>query len=193
MTQLEYFRIECPEPVGGAYYEKICDVVLLDHNLIRVIHKLHVFIDPGVPIFIAVGVIKKLPSLIRVRDFTDVNNQEGKVTISINNEAYLAPLLEKLWIAFGKDSVEQPDRFTIVMTVDPSDAEKLEDMIVTDPSEGIYKDLIYALQCIQPEGFKVRRLYHGKGKFWFVASEDTLPEDYMSLVNEKFALMGESL
>jgi len=46
---------------------------------------------------------------------------------------------------------------------------------------------------IQPEGFKVRRQYYGDEKFYLVASENTLPEDFEDLVREKFALMGESL
>ena len=65
--------------------------------------------------------------------------------------------------------------------------------MVVDPSESLYKDLIYALQVIQPEGFKVRRQYYAGGKFYLVASEDTLPEDIEDLVREKFALMGEKL
>jgi hypothetical protein len=57
----------------------------------------------------------------------------------------------------------------------------------------MYKDLIYALLVIQPEGFKVRRQWYGDGKFYLVASEDTLPEDIDDLVREKFAMMGEQL
>ena len=64
-------------------------------------------------------------------------------------------------------------------------------MVVADPTEGLYKDLIYALQVIQPEGFKVRRQFYGEGKFWFVASENTIREDILSLIDEKFGKMGE--
>ena len=193
MEAVEYFEVECPEKAGGDYYQKIADVVLLDHNLIRVVSKLHLFIDPRIPLFIAAGVTRKLPGMVLLRDFADVNIQERKVTISIGDEAYLAPLLKILWERFGKEQVEQPDRFTILMNLDESESESLPDLPVFDPSDSLYKDLIYALQVIQPEGFKVRRQYYGKGKFYLVASENTLPEDIEDLVREKFSLMGETL
>jgi putative methanogenesis marker protein 17 len=193
MDSVEYFEVECPEAAGGEYYKKIADIVLLDHNLIRVIKKLHIFLDPRVPIFIAVGVTKKLPGPVKIRDFTDVNIQDRKVTITIGDEAYLAPLLNLLWKKFGKERVDQPDRFTILLDLAPEEQAGLEDLVVVDPSESLYKDLIYALQVIQPEGFKVRRQYYAGGKFYLVASEDTLPEDIEDLVRQKFALMGEKL
>jgi len=189
---IEHFEVECPEPKGGDYYRRIAEVVLLDHDLVKVISKLHIFIDPRVPIFIAVGETRKLPSLVRLRDFADVNIQGDQVTFSIGNETYLAPLLRILWERFGKERVMQPDRFTIQMNLSPSESGGIEDLVVMDPSETLYKDLIYALQCIQPEGFKVRRQYYGNNRFYLVASEDTLPEDITDLVRDQFARMGET-
>ncbi len=193
MDAVEYFEVECPEKAGGEYYRRIADVVLLDHNLIRVIRKLHIFIDPRIPLFIATGITRKLPGIVHIRDFADVNVQEQKVTLSIGDETYLAPLLKILWERYGKELVEQPDRFTIVIRIEGAELNEIEDIPVYDPSESIYKDLIYALQVIQPEGFKVRRQYYGKEKFYLVASENTLPENIEEMVREKFALMGESL
>lgn len=189
MEAVEYFEVECPESAGREYYRKIADVVLLDHNLLRVIRKLHIFIDPKVPIFVATGVTRKLPGIVRVRDFADVNVKDTNVTISIGDEAYLAPLLRILWNKFGKERVNQPDRFTIVLSVGEGEGD-IADLPVYDPSESIYKDLIYVLQVIQPEGFKVRRQYYGGNRFYLVASEDTLPDDIEDLVRQKFALMG---
>jgi len=193
MEAVEYFEVECPEKTGGDYYSRIADVVLLDHNLIRVVSKLHIFIDPRIPLFIAAGVTRKLPGMVLLRDFADVNIQDRKVIISIGDEAYLALLLKILWEKYGKDLVEQPDRFTILMNLDEAESQSLPDLPVFDPSDTLYKDLIYALQVIQPEGFKVRRQYYGKGRFYLVASENTLPEDIEDLVKEKFSLMGETL
>jgi len=193
MDSVEYFEVECPEEAGKEYYRKIADIVLLDHNLIRVIKKLHIFIDPRVPIFIAVGITKKLPGPVQIRDFADVNIQDRKVIITIGDEEYLAPLLNLLWQKFGKERVDQPDRFTILLDLSPEEEVGLEDLVVMDPSESLYKDLIYALQVIQPEGFKVRRQYYAGGKFYLVASEDTLPEDIEDTVRQKFALIGETL
>ncbi|HIH28164.1 MAG TPA: methanogenesis marker 17 protein [Methanoregulaceae archaeon] len=193
MEAIEYFEVESPEETGRDYYRRIADVVLLDHNLLRVIKKLHISIDPRVPIFIAVGITKKLPGVVKVQDFANVNIQEQKTTISIADETYLAPFLNILLEKFGSERVNQSDRFTIILSIGAAEAAGIEDIPVLDPSESVYKDLIYALQVIQPEGFKVRRQYYGRQKFYLVASEDTLPEDFEDLVREKFALMGEQL
>jgi putative methanogenesis marker protein 17 len=195
MYAVEYFEVECPEPLGGEYYKQIANDVLLDHNLLRVIHKLHIYVDPGVPIFVAVGVLHKITTLVRVRDFAAVNPLAGKIMLVLANETYLAPMLRIFLERFGQDHVEQADRFTVILRDVAIDAHEVEDIIVADPSESVFKDLIYALKCIAPEGIRVRRELYSKekGKFFFVASEDTLAADSNELVQSKFAKMGEAM
>ena len=191
MLAIEYFEVECPEPLGAAYYKQITNDVLLDHNLLRVINKLHIFIDPKIPIFIAVGTLKKITTIVRVRDFANVNPLGDKITLVISDETYLAPMLKIFWQKYGKDRVEQPDRFTVILYNIEVDAREIEDLVVADPSESLFKDLIYAFRLIAPEGFRVRSEKFSKERFSFVASEDTLIEDLNPLIREKFALMGE--
>ena len=190
MLAIEYFEVECPEPLGAAYYKQISNDVLLDHNLLRVINKLHVFIDPKVPIFVAVGTLKKITTIVRVRDFANVNPLGDKITLVISDETYLAPMLKIFWEKYGKDRVEQPDRFTVILYNTEADPREIEDLIVADPSESLFKDLIYAFRLIAPEGFRVRSEKFSKERFSFVASEDTLTEDLNPLIREKFALIG---
>jgi putative methanogenesis marker protein 17 len=191
MLAIEYFEVECPEPLGATYYTQITNDVLLDHNLLRVINKLHIFIDPKIPIFIAVGTLKKITTIVRVRDFANVNPLGDKITLVISDETYLAPMLKIFWQKYGKDRVEQPDRFTVILYNIEADAREIEDLVVADPSESLFKDLIYAFRLIAPEGFRVRSEKFSKERFSFVASEDTLTEDLNPLIREKFALMGE--
>jgi putative methanogenesis marker protein 17 len=192
MLAVEYFEVECPEPLGAEYYKQITNDVLLDHNLLRVINKLHIFIDPKVPVFIAVGTLKKITTIVRVRDLANVNPQDGKMTLVISDETYLAPMLKIFWERFGKDKVEQPDRFTVILYDVPVSAQEIEEIIVANPSESLFKDLIYALRCVAPEGFRLRSERFSTEKFSFVASENTLAEDIDALVKQKFALMGET-
>jgi len=191
MVALEYFEVECPEPLGGEYYRQITNDVLLDHNLLKVIEKLHIFIDPKVPVFVAVGTLRKITTIVRVRDFANVNPLEGKITLVISDETYLAPMLKLFWERLGKDHVEQPDRFTVMLYDVTMDPREIEDMVVADPSESLFRDLIYAFRCIAPEGFRLRKEKFTKEKFSFVASENTLAEDIDALVAAKFALIGE--
>ena len=117
MTGIEAFTHDCPEKTGGEYYERIAGDVLQDLNLLRVISKLHVSVDPTVPIFIVVGVIRKLPAIVKVHDFASAQVHGNRTTLSIGNETYLAPFLKLLWDRYGKANVEQPDRWTVVVTV----------------------------------------------------------------------------
>lgn len=191
MAALEYFEVECPEPLGAEYYRQITNDVLLDHNLLKVVEKLHIFIDPKVPIFVAVGTLRKITTIVRVRDFVNVNPLEGKMTLVVTDETYLAPMLKIFWEKFGKEHVEQPDRFTVMLYDVKADPREIEEIVVADPSESVFRDLIYALRCVAPEGFRLRQEKFDKTKFSFVASENTLAEDIDTLVAAKFALIGE--
>ena len=163
MLAVEYFEVECPEPVGAEYYKQITNDVLLDHNLLKVIEKLHVYIDPKVPLFIAVGILKPITTVVKVGDIANVNPQEGKMTLVITEETYLASMLRIFWERFGKDQVEQPDRFTVVLYNVPTTAKEIEAIVIGNPSESLNKDLIYAFRQIAPEGLRLRseRFYQG--------------------------------
>jgi putative methanogenesis marker protein 17 len=192
MLAIEYFEVECPEPVGAEYYKQITNDVLLDHNLLKVIEKIHIYIDPKVPVFIAVGILKPVTTVVRVGDIANINPQDGKMTLVITEETYLASMLKIFWERFGKDKVEQPDRFTVVLYDVKADPKELEQIIIGHPGETLNKDLIYALRCVAPEGFRLRSERFENGKFSFVASENTLVENIDELVKAKFALMGET-
>ncbi len=193
MDAVEYFEVECPEARGGEQYRRIMNVVLLDHNLLRVVRKIHVFIDPEIPLFIAVGVTGRIPTIVRLGDIANVNIQENKITLAIADETYLAPLLKILWDRYGGNRVEQPDRFTVIIHIGNADLKEIEQIPIIDPSVSLYKDLIYALRCIAPEGFRIRKEVYRNGKFYFAASEDTLPENLDQLIAAKFALIGETM
>jgi putative methanogenesis marker protein 17 len=190
MAAMEYFEVECPEPLGAEYYKQIANDVLLDHNLLKVIEKLHIYIDPKVPVFVAVGTLRRIMTTVRVHDFANVNPLEGKITLVISDETYLAPMLKLFWERFGKDHVEQPDRFTVMLYDVDMDPKDIEALVVADPSESLFRDLIYAFRVIAPEGFRLRKEIFTKEKFTFVASENTLAEDIDALVAAKFALLG---
>lgn len=191
MKGLEYFVVECTEPVGAQTYRQIADDILSDLNLNQSIGRLHIYIDPETPLFLAVGVIKKMPGLVHIRDVASALKTEDKIVLDVGSETYLSPMLSILWDAFGRDLITQPDRFTVQIHVPDLDPRAIEEMVVVDPSEGMYHDIIYALQWIAPEGFKVRRQTIGEGHFSYVASENTLDEAVIdALLKEKFAIVG---
>ena len=193
MSGLEFFRVECTEN-GGDKYEQIATAVLQDHNLLSIVEGLYLYIDPSKPLFAAAGVIRPPRSAITVSDVGNVLiEEETKATIAVGSETYLAPMLKMLWDRLGHDNVDQPDRFTVLINgvTIPKD---LKDWVVIDPSESLFKDLIYAVQVIAPEGFKVRRESYGKNRFSYAASENSLPEkEAAEILSRAFAEIEEGL
>ncbi|MCZ0862075.1 methanogenesis marker 17 protein [Methanocorpusculum vombati] len=192
MAGLDYFAVESTED-GADNYNKIATTVLQDHNLLSIVEGLHLYIDPEYPLFVATGLIRPPRAAIRVSDVGNVLVQDGKATIAVGDETYLAAMLAMLWNRIGHDNVDQPDRFTVIISnvAIPKD---LENWIVIDPAESLFKDLIYAIQVIAPEGFKVRRENYGSDRFSYAASENTLPaEDVDRIIADRFTLMEEEL
>ncbi|MHC1626079.1 MAG: methanogenesis marker 17 protein [Methanoculleaceae archaeon] len=191
MQGLEHFEVECTEETGAECYRQIASDVLLDHDLLRVVHKLHIWIDPTIPVFVAGALIRKLPPVVRLGDFASIHREERRVIVNITDERYLAPLLKILWDRYGNEQVRQPDRFTIVISTTPGESEDLERLEVADPRRALYRDLIYALHLIAPEGFKVRRHQIGGGRISYVASEDPIPDDMAAeLLKKVYGPMG---
>lgn len=175
MSGLDFLKVQSTEE-GGDKYELIATAVLQDHNLLSIVEGLYLYIDPQKPLFVAVGIIRPPRSAITVSDVGNVLIENNtKATIAVGSETYLAPMLKMLWEHFGHDNVDQPDRFTVIITgiTIPKD---LMDWVVVDPAESLFKDLIYAIQVIAPEGFKVRRENYGKNRFSYAASENTVSE-----------------
>lgn len=192
MAGLDYFAVESTED-GADNYNKIATTVLQDHNLLSIVEGLHLYIDPEYPLFVATGLIRPPRAAIRVSDVGNVLVQDGKATIAVGDETYLAAMLKMLWNRLGHDNVDQPDRFTVIIS-NVEIPKDIENWIVIDPAESLFKDLIYAIQVIAPEGFKVRRENYGSDRFSYAASENTLPaEDVERIIAERFARMEEEL
>jgi len=193
VTLMDRYEVECFEEAGRDIYKQITSTVLQDHNLTSVISKLRIFIDPRIPIFVAVGTIRDAGGSVRVSDIGSVQRQADSATISVRDETHLAKLLVKLNTIFGYDHVDQPDRFTILLS-DTEIPDGFENIEVTNRADTVFRDLIYALTVIAPEGFKVRRESYGKRQFFYVASENTLSEHVVEdIVAGQFALIGEEI
>jgi len=192
MAGLDYFEVECTED-GSDNYIKIATTVLQDHNLLGIVEGLHIYIDPQYPLFVAAGFIRPPRSVIKISDVGNVLIQDDHATIAVGDETYLAAMLKILWQKLGHDNVDQPDRFTVIIK-NAEIPKDLRDWVVVDPAESLFKDLIYAIQVIAPEGFKVRRENYGKNRFSYAASENTLPAaDVEKIIADRFARMEEAL
>ena len=189
---LDYFELECSEEKGGNAYLEIASDILKDLNLLSIISGLHIYIDPEFPLFLAVGRIRKMPGLVRAGDFTNIMEKEGRIVVDIGDETHLSGFLSELWKKYGRENVDQPDRFTITLDPEGKTIEEIENIVVLDQRKNIYKDIIYALQWIAPEGFRIRKEGLDKSIFYYIASENTIPEEMAEqLIQDKIKILKE--
>lgn len=182
----ETIIVESPEEVGADIYRKVIIDVLSDLALGRVLLKVRAFVDVTEPVFIFVGLRKKgLPS-VKLSDFADLEiGGYGKpeVVISLNKEAYIPQLLNKLWERYGRGNILHKERTMIVVETPDymTEVDLLEDMVIDEKVQEINDRIVDAMLRIIPEGFRVR--YHELTEEYilFVASEDPIKQDWKDI------------
>lgn len=182
----ETIIVESPEEVGADIYRKVIIDVLSDLALGRVLLKVRAFVDVTEPVFIFVGLRKKgLPS-VKLSDFADLEiGGYGKpeVVISLNKEAYIPKLLNKLWERYGRGNILHKERTMIVVETPDymTEVDLLEDMVIDEKVQEINDRIVDAMLRIIPEGFRVR--YHELTEEYilFVASEDPIKQDWKDI------------
>ncbi len=182
----ETIIVESPEEVGADIYRKVIIDVLSDLALGRVLLKIRVFVDVTEPVFIFVGLRKKgLPS-VKLSDFADLEiGGYGKpeVVISLNKEAYIPKLLNKLWERYGRGNILHKERTMIVVETPDymTEVDLLEDMVIDEKVQEINDRIIDAMLRIIPEGFRVRYHQLTDEYILFVASEDPIKQDWKDI------------
>lgn len=189
MDSDEKIVVESIEKTGADVYKRVITDVLSDLALGRVIEKVRVFIDVTEPVFIFVATRKTgLPS-VRLKDFAKVEiGRYGKheVEISLQREAYIPQLLEKLWNRYGKGNINHEERSKIIVET-PNYMEEVDflaDMVIDEKTEEINDRIMDAMLRIIPEGFRVRYHQLSDEYILFVASEDIIKQDWKDQAGE---------
>ncbi|BAW30907.1 MAG TPA: methanogenesis marker 17 protein [Methanothermobacter sp.] len=149
-------KIECYDREGAEAYELVVKQVLQDLQLGRAVDDLRIFADPREPVFIIAVKFAKAASPIYLEDMAipEYDKEENKLHLRITDETYLPELLEKLWKLEGREKIQQPTRFEIIIE---NPTTKLEGLMVHDPQETLKKKIYDAIFRIIPEGFRVIR------------------------------------
>jgi putative methanogenesis marker protein 17 len=185
MEQLETFIVESPDAVGAKTTRSLIMDTIADLSLSRVIGRLKVFVDPVVPVFIFVALLRLGTPSIRLNDFAKVDmGSLGKdeIKIEIEKEAFTVKLLNKLWARYGKENIEQPDKKVLIVKTDPiKELDVLRELVIEEPQQEVLDRLIDAIALrIIPEGFRVRKHELSMSHVLFVASEDTLQPEWIA-------------
>ena len=176
-------KVECYDREGAEAYELVVKQVLQDLQLGRAIDDLRIFADPREPIFIIVVKFARAASPIYLEDMAiqEYDKEENKLHLRITDETYLPELLEKLWRLEGREKIQQPTRFEIIIE---NPTTKIEGLIVHDPQETLKKKIYDAIFRIIPEGFRVIRDISQDNIIAMVCTDELLPEEWIKKAYE---------
>ncbi|MGB9938056.1 MAG: methanogenesis marker 17 protein [Methanobacterium sp.] len=175
--------VECYDPQGAEVYEMIIRQILQDVQISRSIKNMNVFVDPREPVFIISVKLEKAAPPITVNDFTEYeyNKDENSTFIRIKDETYLPELLQKLWEEEGREKIQQPSRFEIIIN-DPK--VELEGMVIHDPKDDLKKKIYDAIFRIIPEGFKVVHQVSKENIISMLCSDEVIKDEWIKKQEE---------
>ena len=170
--------VECYDPQGAEVYEMIIKQIVQDVQISRAIQDMKVFVDPREPVFIIAIKYAKAASPITVDDFAEYKYDENEnlTYIKVKDESYLPELLQKLWETEGREKIQQPSRYEIIIT-DPKI--ELKGMIIHDPQEDLKKKIYDALFRIIPEGFRVIKDCSKGNIISLVCSDEIIKDEWI--------------
>ena len=186
MDLIETFIVETTDTeVGAKTTRMLIQDTIADLSLTRAIGRLKVYVDPELPLFVFVALLRLGAPSIKVKDFAKVEMGDiGKdeVKIILEQEMHIGKLQNKLWAKYGKENIEQLERKIIIVKTDPiKDLDMLREFVIEEPQQEVLDRLIDAIALrIIPEGFRVRKHELSSTHVLFVASEDTLKPEWLA-------------
>ena len=187
MEPLETFKVESTDPEGARKYEEVIKDVLSDLNLVRAIGRLHVYIDPKQPVFIAVGLFRPGLPTLTLGDVADISGVNEGLLVSVRDEEYAATAVGKLYMKYGRDKIIPTDRTSVIVPTAGDYAWQHDDIsgiVVYDPKDELKKSVIDALIRITPEGFRVRKHFISEQMLAFIASEDPIKPEWIEICRQ---------
>lgn len=176
------FTVESTDVEGAKLYDGVLRDVLSDLNLARAIGRLHIYIDPKQPVFIAVGLFRQGLPTLTLGDVADISGVNEGLLVSVRDEEYAATAVGKLYLKYGRDQLIPTDRTAVIVPTKGDYAtqhDEIAAIVVYDPKEELKKSVIDALIRITPEGFRVRKHYISEHMLAFIASEDPIRPEWM--------------
>jgi len=170
--------VECYDEKGAEVYEMIIKHVMQEIQVTRSINDIRVYVDPREPVFIIAIKVEKTSKPVTIEDFAEYkyDKKEDKIFIRIKDETYLPELLKKLWETEGREKIQQPSRFEVIIN---NPASKIEGMIVVDPAEKLKRKIYDAIFRILPEGFRVIRDLSQGNIIAMTSSDEILKDEWI--------------
>ncbi|MEN6294136.1 MAG: methanogenesis marker 17 protein [Methanobacterium sp.] len=175
--------VESYDENGAKVYEMVIRQTLQDLQVSRAIRDMKVFADPREPVFIIVVKYEKAASPITIDDLAEYEykKDENNLYIRVKDETYLPELLQKLWEIEGRENIQQPSRYEIIIS---NPKAKVEGIIIHDPQEDLKKKVYDAIFRIIPEGFRVIDHLSEGNVIAMVCSDEIIKDEWIKKRDE---------
>ncbi|KZX14342.1 methanogenesis marker 17 protein [Methanobrevibacter curvatus] len=170
--------VESPDNEGAKVYEMIIKQIFQDLQLSPSVKDMKVCVDPEKVLFIIAIKLDKIPTDLFLRDLAVVKYDKvnNLTLIGIKDENYLPQILKKLWMEFPRESVAQPNRYTITI---PNEVTGLNDLNIVNAKENIQRKVYDAIFRIIPEGFRIIRDLSEDDVVAIVATDELIKDSWL--------------
>ncbi len=180
--------VESLDPSYRYGYGVLMSKVIAEHALSELglggaLEELRILVDMRKPLFaVSVRLGPPLPP-VRVGDCARVQEGTDGIHVVLLDEGQ-APFLARLLREKFGGSLEQLDRWEVVVPRGVMPAKELEGLVVSYPEERTMGRVMDAVDRIIPVGFRVRRAEREGNSLLLLASENPLREEWVGEVKE---------
>ncbi len=170
--------VECYDSKGAEVYDLIIKQIIQDLQITRAIKDIKAFIDPRGPVCIIAIKPNKAQKHILFNDIGNYNvkKEDNQIQLFVLDENYLPNVLNKLWDLEGREKIQQPGRYEIIINNPTID---LDNLVIDDPSQNLRRKLYDAIFRIIPEGFNVIQDISNDDIVAIVSTDELLNEDWI--------------
>jgi putative methanogenesis marker protein 17 len=157
---------------GNERYKALYEELLFDVGKLAAIEKSYLVLKPQVPLLIVSVKMKARPAAKNIGNVASTRSERDKVYVSISDEMYAPGILNALWHRYGRDNVQQLDRFDIAITGAKNSFEV--DEIEVESHEHPVQEVLGALYRVLPEGIRNRRTFSDNDVITVLATEEIM-------------------
>ncbi len=177
---------------GNERYKQLYEELLFDVGKLAAIEKSYLVLKPKEPLFIVSVKMKARPAAKKIGDVASTRSERDTIYVSISDEMYAPGILKALWDTYGRDNVQQLDRFDISVKGAKNSFEV--DAIDVESHEHPVQEILGALYRVLPEGIRNRRTFSDSDVVTVVATEEIMKPAYIeeaTIVHEAMQKGGE--
>ncbi|MEM1981462.1 MAG: methanogenesis marker 17 protein [Candidatus Hadarchaeales archaeon] len=168
---------------GVLMLKVIAEHALSELSLGGALEELRILVDMRKPLVAVRALLGPPLPPIRVMDCARVQEAADGIHVVLLDEGQ-APFLAKLLREKFGGSLEQLDRWEVVVPAGAMPAKELERLVVSHPQERMRERIMDALERVIPVGFRVRYAEGEGNSLLILASENPIPDGWVEEVKE---------